>query len=57
MPPPMPQVLMLHYVDSSLNYNTKKLETIQMSHNERMDPEKRGSFTQWNATPLLKMSI
>jgi hypothetical protein len=38
---------MLHYVHSSLIYNSQKLERIQMSLNRGMDRQ-CGTFTQWN---------
>jgi hypothetical protein len=37
--------------------DSQKLETIQMSHDRRMDTEKCGSFIQWNTTQLLKRMI
>ena len=40
---------MLHYVHSSLVYNSQKLERTQMPLNRGMD-----TFTQWNTTQLLK---
>ena len=45
---------MLHYVHSSLIYNSQKLERTQMPLNRGMDTKKCGTFTQWNTTQLLK---
>ena len=45
---------MLHYVLSSLIYNSQKLERTHMSLDGGMDTEKCGIFIQWNATQQLK---
>jgi hypothetical protein len=45
---------MLHYVHSSLIYNSKKMERTQMSLNRGMDTENVLHFTQWSTTQLLK---
>jgi hypothetical protein len=53
---------MLHYVHSSLIYNSQKLERTQMSLNRGMNTENeyRGMntenviFTQWSTTQVLK---
>ena len=45
---------MLHYVHSSLIYNSQKLERTQMSLNRGMYTEKCGTFTQWSTIQLLK---
>jgi hypothetical protein len=45
---------MLHYVHSSLIYNSLKLERTQMPLNRGMDTKKCGIFTQWSTTQLLK---
>ena len=42
---------MLHFVHSSLIYNSQKLERTQMFHNRRMDTE---NVVQWSTTQLLK---
>jgi hypothetical protein len=44
---------MLQYVQSSLIYNSQKLERTQMPLNRRMDTE-CGTFKQWSTTQLLK---
>jgi hypothetical protein len=43
---------MLHYVPSSLIYNSQKLERTQMPLNRGY--RKFGPFTQWSTTQLLK---
>jgi hypothetical protein len=45
---------MLHYVHSSLIYNSQKLERTQMPLNRGMDTKKCDTFTQWSTTQLLK---
>ena len=45
---------MLHYVHSSLIYNSLKLERTQISLNRGIDTENVGAFTQWSTTQLLK---
>ena len=45
---------MLHYVHSSLIYNSQKLERTQMPLNRGMDKKICGTFTQWSTTQLLK---
>ena len=44
---------MLHYVHSSLIYNSQELERTQLFLNRGMDT-KNGTFTQWSTTQLLK---
>jgi len=50
----IPRGHILHYVNSSLIYNSQKLERTQMSLNGRMYIE-CGAFTQWSTTQLLKL--
>jgi hypothetical protein len=45
---------MLQYVNSSLIYNSQKLERTQMFFNRGMDTKKCVTFTQWSTTQLLK---
>jgi hypothetical protein len=45
---------MLHYVHSSLIYDSQKLERTQMPLNRGMDTKKCGAFTQWSTTQILK---
>jgi hypothetical protein len=45
---------MLHYVHSSLIYDSQKLERIQMSLKRGIDTKKCGTFSQWNTTQLLE---
>jgi hypothetical protein len=44
---------MLHYVNSSLIYNSQKLERTQMSFNRGIDTV-NVVFTQWSTTQLLQ---
>jgi hypothetical protein len=44
---------MLHYVHSSLIYNSQKLERTQIPQ-QRNGYKKCGTFTQWSTTQLLK---
>ena len=49
---------MLHYVHSSLIYNSQKLERTQMSFNRGMDRYRKcGTSTQWSTTLLLKALV
>ena len=48
---------MLHYVHSSLIYNSQKLERTQTPLNRGMDTKKCGTFTQWSTTQLLKNEL
>ena len=43
---------MLHYVHSSLIYNSQKLEKAQMPPQQRNGYRKCGTFTQWSSVPL-----
>ena len=45
---------MLHYVHSSLVYNSQKMERAQMSLNRGMDTEMDTTFTKCSTTQLLR---